>query len=102
VLNFSIDVDLFNVVSNYSAASRESGRCILHIPKEVSCGLLPVDIGPGCAYKDVTTAHGGDPNEEENHGIQESNQEAQEGQESTTDKDPGAHYQSGTNAVIGN
>jgi hypothetical protein len=52
---------------------------------EMNCGLVPLDIGYGFAYKYVT-AHGGNPNQGEKHGIEEGDQAAQ-GQENECDQD---------------
>jgi hypothetical protein len=51
----------------------------------MNCGLVPLDIGYGFAYKYVT-AHGGNPNQGEKHGIEEGDQAAQ-GQENECDQD---------------
>jgi hypothetical protein len=45
-----------------------------------------VDIGPGCAYSDVTAHWGQSETREKNHGIEEGDQENEEEQETGGDE----------------
>jgi hypothetical protein len=78
-VNLSTAVDLPNAFTLPKSHQTKFFCGAPHIWKDMSRGLLSVDIGPHFAYK-ITNALEGVWRIGENHGTQETSQEAEEGQ----------------------